>query len=100
MNAIRLVNIWQRQGRISPHLYELLIRRLTYPPFSPYSINIAGVSAERLNEMIASGEIGRVRGVGDRRLVQLRQLVKPHHAALYVDVMQMKKLSETCNAQA
>lgn len=96
-SATQLVNTWQRQHRIDPRLYELLIRRLTYPPFSPYAMSIVGISAKRLNEMIASGEISRVRGVGGRRLSQLRQLVGPHHTALYVDVMQMARLGERNN---
>jgi len=91
MTGEQLVNLWQRQRRISAPLYELLIRRLTIPPFSPHTFNIVGISAERLNELISSGEISRVRGIRDKRLAELRQLVRPHHAALYVDVAQMAR---------
>jgi len=94
LTGIEQLNLWQRQRRISPPLYELLIRRLTYPPFSPHSTSIVGISAVRLNELIASGQICRVRGIGDSRLAQLRQLVRPHHAALYVDVQQMGRWGE------
>ena len=89
MTAIELVNLWQRQQRIDPRLYELLVRRLTIPPPSHYAFSIAGISAGQLTKMITTGEISRVRGIGQSRLAQLRRLVRPHHAALYVDVLQM-----------
>ena len=94
MTAIELVNRWSRQGRISPHLYELLIRRLTIRPFSLYATDITSISAKRLIEMIESGEISRVRGIGNGRLIQLRQLARLHHEALYADVAQMARWSE------
>lgn len=94
MTALQLVNQWQRDGYIDPRLYELLIRRLTYRPFSPYSTSITGISAERFQRMIESGKISKVRGIGENRLAQLRRLVKPHHAALYVDAEQMMRLAD------
>ncbi len=98
MTAIQLVNLWQRQRRIDQRLYEMLMRRLVYPPFSPSSLNIVGVSAERFKELVDSGEIGQVRGIGSERLVILQQLVKSHDLPLYVDVEQMMRLSEATNA--
>ena len=94
MTAIQLVNQWQRDGYVDGRLYELLIRRLTHRPYSPYSTSITGISAERLKEMIVSGEIRKVRGIGDHRLAQLRRLIRPHHAALYRDVQQLMRLGD------
>ena len=94
MTALYLVNQWQREGRISPHLYELLVRRLTVPPFSPYTLSIVGISAEQLNEIVTSGKIARVKGIGDRRLAELRRLVRPHHLALYIDVEQLMRYDQ------
>lgn len=96
MTAIQLVNLWQRQRRINLRLYELLIHRLTCHPYSLYSTDIVGISAERLQEMITSGEIAKVRGIGDSRLSQLRQLARAHHEALYVDREQLMRLGERC----
>ena len=94
MTGVQLVTQWQRERRITPRLYELLIHRLTCRPYSLYSIDITGISAKRLTEMITSGEIGKVRGIGDSRLGQLRQLVRVHHPALYVDVEQLMRLAD------
>lgn len=78
MTALELVNQWQRQRRIDPRLYELLIRRLTVKPVSPHVLNIVDISAARLGELVMSGAIGQVRGLGDYRLAQLRQLWLGH----------------------
>jgi hypothetical protein len=40
-----------------------------------------------------------VRGIGDGRLVQLRQLARLHHEALYADVAQMARWSERLGYQ-
>ncbi len=94
MTGIQLVNQWYNEGRLSPSLYELLIRRLTHPPFSPAALNIVGIEARQLETMILNGEIGRVHGVGAGRLAELRNLVKPHHLSLYVDVEQLTKYDQ------
>lgn len=93
MTALQLVNLWQRQRRLDPRLYELMVRRLTIKPVSPHALDITGISAARLSELVVSGAIGQVRGVGEYRLRQLRQLVRPHHGALYVDREQMMRYS-------
>lgn len=90
MTAIQLVNQWRRERRIDPRFYELLSYRLTHRPYSLYSTDISGISARRLTEMITSGEIGKVRGIGDSRLGQLRRLVT-HHAVMYRDREQMMR---------
>lgn len=95
MTALQLVNQWHRQRRIDdPRLYELMVRRLTIKPVSPHALDITGISAARLSELVTSGAIGQVRGVGVYRLRQLRQLVRPHHRELYVDREQLMRLSE------
>jgi len=94
LTAVQLVNLWQRQRRIDPRFYELLIKRLTVRPYSLYSTDITGISADRFKEMITSGEIMKVRGIGDSRLEVLRQLVKSHHPALYMDKEQLMRLGE------
>ncbi len=94
MTGLQLVNEWYREGRLSPSLYELLVRRLTHPPFSPVALNIVGISASQLKEMIVTGEIGQVHGIGAGRLADLKNLVRPHHLALYVDVEQLMRLGE------
>ncbi len=94
MTGLQLVNEWYREGRLSPSLYELLVRRLTHPPFSPVALNIVGIESGKLEAMILNGEIGRVHGVGAGRLAELKNLVRPHHLALYVDVEQLTKYDQ------
>ena len=94
MTGLQLVNEWYREGRLSPSLYELLVRRLTHPPFSPVALNIVGISAGQLKEMIVTGEIGRVHGIGAGRLTELKNLIRPHHLAMYIDVEQLTKYDQ------
>jgi len=94
MTALQLVNQWQHEGRLNPRLYELLIRRLTYPPYSTHSLDITGISAAQLKELIANGEIGQVRGIGARWLGELKNIIRLHHPGLYMDTEQLMRLSE------
>lgn len=94
MTGLQLVNEWYREGRLSPSLYELLIRRLTHPPFSAHSLNIVDIPADQLKEIIVNGKIGQVRGVGARWLSELKNIVELHHPVMYMDAEQLMRWGE------
>lgn len=75
-------------GRLSRTTYNLLLRQFKRERFFKRYGPIAGISRQRFFEMVNSGEIAALSGVGPQRLAELRRVVG-HQDCLYVDVAQL-----------
>ena len=99
MTAIDLLTKWHAEGQIDTQLYHLLKRNIERTPFTKFALDTHNISADRLIELIESGEIAGVYNMGPARVQQLRNAIKPHHEALYRDVLQLSAWGEVAAAQ-
>ena len=83
MTALELITIWYRSKKIDLGLFHLLQRNILRAPFTRYGLNIHNISAERFIELIKSGEIAGIYGMGEKRMEVLKNILKPQHEILY-----------------
>ena len=77
MTALELITIWYKSKKIDLALFHLLQRNIIRAPFTRFGLNIHNISAERLIELIKSGEIAGIYGMGEKRVEVLKSILKP-----------------------